>query len=102
MKDALTILLILLVVVLVVYWFGINTQWQTRIRNRLYARKIMRALKKRMTRILGGLPTMCKDGKHVKLGKRIFTQEEYEQYYRERMIANGYKETEDGWEKEQE
>lgn len=100
MKDALTLLLILLVAALIIYWFGINREWQLRLRNRLLARKLMRIMKKRITHILGGLPTMCKDGKHVKLGKRIFTQEEYEQYYRERMIANGYKETEFGWEKE--
>lgn len=101
MKDFLTLLLIVLVCVFIIYWFGINRKWQFDLRNHFRARKLMRVMRKRLTRILGGIPIMCKDGKHVKLGKRIFSQDEFEQFYKERLLANGYVETEYGWEKKE-
>lgn len=99
MKDALTILLILLVVALIIYWFGINREWQLRLRKRLLARKIMRAMKKNLKKILGAIPKFNKDGTRVIVGKQVFTYEEYEQYYITCLKKQGYIETEDGWEK---
>ena len=101
MRDFALVSAIVLTAILIGYWFLINTEWQFRLKKKLFVRKVMRSMRKQLIAVLGAMPRMCKDGKHVMVGKRVFTREEYEQYYRECMLKHGYKETEYGWEKEQ-